>query len=224
MHVTRAPELREAILSGRFQRFVCTHCGRVVVVEPTLLYTDFERNQWIGVFPTHALPFHRELSAEIMTSFHRNMEVAAPEIVRQWAPSFRIRCVFGLPALREKLILWEEGLDDALFECMKLQLLLSLDPELLDHRTQVWLLDQTSEHFIFSVTPPSKEQDGSVVEQHLRLHRDRYLSLQKKRFELSTSFRDLFEGILVDWRGMFCPEQPLPKGAPPLDPYPWASP
>jgi hypothetical protein len=46
----------------------------------------------------------------------------APPIVREMADGFAIRTVFGLPALAEKILAWDQGLDDRLIELLKLDL------------------------------------------------------------------------------------------------------
>ncbi len=224
LHVTRAPEVRDAILSGQFQRFACPHCGRSVVVEPTMLYTDFDRGHWLGIFPQRALLHRKELAAEVQASFQRNMELAAPPMVRAWAPAFRQRCLFGLPALRERLLIWEEGLDDGLFECLKMQLLAGLGLDLLHWRTDAWLVKREGDSWIFAIASPGDARDGSVVEHHIRVHREQYDVLVAKKTELMVSFPDLFAGLLVDWRCAFAPEEPLARVEGEPQPYPLLAP
>lgn len=51
LHVTRSPEKRAAILAGQFSVFDCPACATRVRIEPTMLYTDFDRWCWYAVFP-----------------------------------------------------------------------------------------------------------------------------------------------------------------------------
>src|SRR5207237_105592 len=53
----------------------------------------------------------------------------APEPMRDFATGFRVRAVFGGPALADKLHVWDAGLDDAVVELLKLELATS-QPEL----------------------------------------------------------------------------------------------
>jgi CpXC protein len=124
----RAKEERLQILDGTFQRFACPQCGQVARADGPLVWLDFDAKKWVGVLPE---PMERQwwrYEREPQQAFQRNMVENAPGIVREWAPGFVIRAVFGLEALREKLVAWEAGLDDMLLEAYKLALLRSMGP------------------------------------------------------------------------------------------------
>lgn len=222
LHATRAPEVRAAILAGGFQRFVCPGCGRDVVLEPTLLYTDFDRAQWIGVFPRRALRHHAALGEQTAASFERNMRVAAPPMVRAWAPDFRVRAVFGLPSLREKLLLWDEGTDDGVFECLKMQHLAAQGLGYLDPGTEAWLHAAEPDAWILAVVGPTAAADGAVAELRIRVPRSAYATALAERDVLAATFTDLYAGPVVDWRAALVETEPLPAAPAGPDPYPWA--
>src|SRR5688572_24452370 len=98
------PERRAAILAGRFSVFVCHQCQGRTRIEPTMLYTDFDRWSWYGVFPQTAIRHRSALAAQVAQLFHHNIELAAAPIVKSWAPNFKRRTVFGLASLRDKLL------------------------------------------------------------------------------------------------------------------------
>jgi hypothetical protein len=119
----RAPWLLDAILDGSFHRFSCPNCQFTVQIEKEILFTDFARGHWIGVFPPPDEPRFRECGDLVTSTFSEALLDKAPPLVRTWAPSFRVRVVFGVPELREKLLLWHNELDDRVIEILKLDLL-----------------------------------------------------------------------------------------------------
>ncbi len=121
MHITRIPEVRKSIMDGSFQVFDCPHCAERVHVERTSIYTDFQAGHYVAIEPTghpdpsQAVAFHRGV-------FDRCFMMAPPvaqELSRRMAP----RVVFGLTALREKLLCWDNSLDDRVLEVLKVDLM-----------------------------------------------------------------------------------------------------
>jgi len=118
-HIARAPEIRDQIFARTFHVVTC-RCAQVFVVQRPLIYTDMDRKHWIQV----ALPEERARWPEYETAvdgvFARAF-TGAP-IARELAAGMRRRLVFGLEALREKLVVWAANLDDRAIECVKLEL------------------------------------------------------------------------------------------------------
>lgn len=121
MHITRIPDVRAAILDGTFHVFGCPGCGHRFVVEVPAIYTDFPSWQYVAVDvgrPPELGPVkakHRRVFDECFT--------LGPPAAQELALSMRTRLVFGYPALREKLLLWDAGLDDRVVEGLKGDLL-----------------------------------------------------------------------------------------------------
>lgn len=124
------PQIQE-ILDGTFQRFGCERCGKSYRADGPLVYLDFDDKRWVGVFPEPDERRWWKLEREPAVAFERNMLEYAPPLVRDWAPGFEIRAVFGLEALREKLIAWGAKIDDRVLEAYKLSLLRSMGPYVL---------------------------------------------------------------------------------------------
>lgn len=122
LHISRLPEVRERIIAGTFHNVACSGCKEVSVVETKTLYTDFEQFHWVAVAPPWLLGDWATWSEALEKEFHHNMRVAAPPLVRDMADRFRVRLVFGLDALAEKLFAWDAGLDDRVVELMKVRL------------------------------------------------------------------------------------------------------
>lgn len=124
VHVSTRRELRDAIVAGVFHRFMCPACGASTTIEKLFAYTDFDRFEWFTVVPGAELPFVGDWERFAEETFAATMRSHCPPIVRDdWAPKMRRRVVFGLAALREKLIAADAGLDDRVLEGLKLVVL-----------------------------------------------------------------------------------------------------
>ena len=132
----RVPAVVDEVRAGRFQRFACPSCGQDVIADGPLIYTDFERRHWVGCFPRTWEGAWRELEHQSAESFRRAMIDHAAPIMRAEADGYVIRTVFGLPALAEKILAFDHGLDDIVLELLKLEMMRSPDaPEFdLDRR------------------------------------------------------------------------------------------
>ena len=78
VNIDRAPELRRAILDGRFQRAMCTKCGNEFRYAPEFAYIDTGRRQWIAAYPldrmrrwSAASHFHQTAALCYSASFAR---------------------------------------------------------------------------------------------------------------------------------------------------------
>jgi len=155
LNVTRSPVYREAILNESFHAFTCAACGKKMLVEEPFIYTDFTRQHWIGVFPRSwesAWALHETSAPE---AFQQTMAGPyTPAIARKMAEGFSVRTVFGLSALREKLVMFDAGIDDALLETLKMELMRN-NKEIAFHPNYRPLLsstnDQTIEMNVFSI-------------------------------------------------------------------------
>lgn len=123
LHITRLPEVRQTILDGSFHRVACPGCNAGLrLEEPGVVYTDFERGHYVVV---ETVQPRRDLQTTLQSHVEVFEEgfVRAPEVARSLGRSLTHRLVFGLGALREKLRLWDAGLDDRVVEAVKLDLL-----------------------------------------------------------------------------------------------------
>lgn len=115
LHITRLPEVRAAILAGTFHMFPCPGCSVPALVETRAIYTDFDRHHYVAVeFDgdwREVRDVHRRMFDQSFT--------LGPPAAQELGLLLRTRLVFGYPALREKLLLWDAGYDDHLFEALK---------------------------------------------------------------------------------------------------------
>ena len=220
LHATRAPEVRAQILNRQFQRFACPSCGRAVLAAPTLLYTDFDRHQFFAVFPTRHLVHAAALEARVAELFSRNFERAAPPMVRAMAPGFVRRCVFGLPALREKLLLFEAGLDDVDVELLKVRVMRDHWPRWFGWRASVTVDTIESDALELEVVGPAWS-DGVEVSARVRCPRAALTEAHAARQGRPSPFG----ALAVDWRASVAPQRPIPEAArPDFEPFDLAVP
>jgi hypothetical protein len=123
LHAERSPELVEELLGERFQRVACPRCGSPYLVESPFVYVDFAAKLWISHLPRQCEPDWRSLEVHAGESFRHALADHAPSLARELAEGFRVRTVFGLSALRDKVLCLRAGLDDHLLEVLKLDLL-----------------------------------------------------------------------------------------------------
>ena len=120
LNANRTPWVLPGILDGSLHRFPCPGCGLRFVVDKELLYTDFARQHFIGVFPLADQPRFLECGALVEQTFAEALVERAPAALRKEAAGFAVRVVFGLAELREKLLCFRAGLDDRVLEMVKL--------------------------------------------------------------------------------------------------------
>jgi hypothetical protein len=127
INAARRRDVRAAIIEDRFQRFVCATCARDYSVEGPFFFFDPDARLWIGVYPPRWETSWRALEAELQQAFRSSMIEFAPEIVRADAGEYVVRAVFGLGALRDKLVCFDAALDDRALEVLKLDLMRSAE-------------------------------------------------------------------------------------------------
>jgi hypothetical protein len=158
INVTRAPEYRDIILEGRFQRTTCQACGADFTPVVPFVYLDFGRSQYIGVYPETAEATWWEVEHEPAEAFDRNLGEHAPDPARPIGVGFRVRTVFGLTALREKIVALSAGLDDAVLETLKLRYMAVLDDLALDLRRRPRLIEASEDDLTFLVLDPDTDE------------------------------------------------------------------
>ena len=123
----RRPDLREQILDGSFQRQPCPACLTPFRVEPEFAYIDFARRQYLGVWPKQKRAEWQSCAQKTREVFDDALgERATPE-ARRLGGGLDVRVVFGWPALAEKLIARDAGVDDRTLEVAKLAAMRSAD-------------------------------------------------------------------------------------------------
>ena len=193
----------QAILDNTFQRFSCPACEQVFRADGPLMFVDFDGQLWIGMFPEsweRDWWHHEQESAD---AFQRNMVENCPPIVREWAPGFTIRTVFGLPALREKLVAWQAGLDDVVVEAYKLVLLRDLGTFELSGQSRPRLIAVEDGHAVFDVPPQEPGKLNQISSARIPL--DELHDIVKRPKKWASVSESLSRGPYVDIGRIFIP-------------------
>jgi hypothetical protein len=123
MHITRLPQAKEMLLDGTLHRFTCPDegCAHAFRVERTAIYTDFDDGRYLAIEKPHE-PDVRTLRTAHAEVFEACFSFGPPAAERLgWGLTHRL--VFGYEAAREKLLIWDLGLDDRVVEAVKADLL-----------------------------------------------------------------------------------------------------
>ena len=156
IHIRRLPQVRAALLAGTLTQTTCT-CGRTLRVEAPTVYTDFASGQYIAV--------ERPWPTDVADARKRQREVfdrcftLGPDVAQQLGGELQTRLVFGMLALREKVLAWDAALDDRILEVLKAQLISEAD---LDPRRVVLRLAEVLEggHLLFTRLEPPTQRAG----------------------------------------------------------------
>jgi len=123
VNADRRPDYRDAILDDTFQFETCISCKATFRLDPSFVYLDVGRDQWIAARPSAALgdwPEEETIARDLMAaSYGSGASTAAQEV----GANLRPRVTFGWAALREKLVLRDLGLDDLGVELTKAALI-----------------------------------------------------------------------------------------------------
>jgi hypothetical protein len=183
----KRPDLREEVLRGTFQLFRCEACGEPYRVQDPFVYVDFGRKEWLTVFPPDRERQWPALESEPVEDWRQAMIVHAAPAARRMSAGMRIRAVFGIDALREKLLCFAHGVDDGWLEVLKLDRMRS-DPSLGFHPgVRPRLVEVEADELVFA--------RGSDV---FALPRAALAEIQAEAVEWSTALEAVTRGAYVD--------------------------
>jgi hypothetical protein len=123
LNADRRGDLRQEVLDHKFQARTCDECGVEFRLPPRFTYQHFAQQLWIIAHPRADLQKWQELDSEVQELFAGNFGPGAPPMARDIAKQISPRVVFGWPALREKLVAREAGLDDIELELLKMAII-----------------------------------------------------------------------------------------------------
>ena len=146
----RRPDLRDAILDRSFQRQSCPSCGTLFGVEPQFIYMDFGRDQYIGVWPASRRDDWQALAAETRSVFDAALGAKASPEAKKLGVKMDVRAVFGWPALVEKILARQAGIDDRTLEVAKLAVMRSGDETPIPGRQELRLVGVEGDQFVLA--------------------------------------------------------------------------
>lgn len=164
VNAERSPALRQAVLDGDFQRPACGSCGERYEIAHPFIYIDLPRRQWFGVYGLDDEPAWESLEHQALEGWQLACGPGAPAIAREVGQGVRIRCVFGLTALREKLVCHDAGLDDGLLEVLKYRIALPADGPPLSETNHLRLMEVSEHRLVFLLGGDDERQEPGLCE------------------------------------------------------------
>ena len=120
VNADRRPDLRDAIVAGTFQRQPCPSCGSRIPGRPQIHLHGLRHGLYIGVWPVAKRGQWQAWAARRAETFEEGLgKRRSPEARQARRGSSRPRAVFGWPALAEKIIARQAGIDDRTLELAK---------------------------------------------------------------------------------------------------------
>ncbi len=190
----RRPDLREAILDGTFQEVACPACAALFRLPPRFTYIDLERGQWLLAYPIDEVDqwTAREAAAELVfASTFGSRTLAGLDAI---AAGMSRRVVFGWPALQEKLICADLGLDDVFVELLKISIIASAEGAAFADTTELRLRAGDATHLTFAWLDTRTEGDI----ENLTIPRTAYDEVLAAGDAWSVQRDQLREGMFVD--------------------------
>lgn len=142
LNADRRPDLRTQVMDGTFQATDCPNCGTRMRLPAHLTYIHQRRGQWILVESPDELANAEAVEEEARNVFAGLYGADAPEAAQEIGRELKPRLVFGWPALREKLLADEYGLDDVTLELLKIAVIRNVSGSPLSDSTELRLTGQ----------------------------------------------------------------------------------
>jgi endogenous inhibitor of DNA gyrase (YacG/DUF329 family) len=127
VNVDARPDLRIDILANTFQEKPCPKCSKPIRLDPEFNLVDTQRGQWIAAAPLASLIKWKETEDHAKEIFDRSFGADATEVAQEVGKTLHPRVTFGWPALREKLLVHDNDLDDVTLELCKAFIMRSVD-------------------------------------------------------------------------------------------------
>ena len=180
INADRRPDFRDAILENRFQDTTCAACGLTFRLQPDFNYLDAGRRQWIAGLPAARLADFASAEAEVADLFSQSYGARAPAAARVVGETLDVRLTFGWPAIREKILARQAGLDDVTLELLKLDLVRRSPSAPFAMGTELRLFTIIEDSLVFVWTDSTTEVAGDEL-------------------VVPRSFYDAIVGAAADW-------------------------
>ncbi|MFK7837119.1 MAG: CpXC domain-containing protein [Sulfitobacter sp.] len=194
VNADRRSDLRNAILQNSFQSASCPSCGERMRLEPRFNYLDMEFGIWMAAHPARQLADVAEAEAEVQALFDTSYGVNASDTAQQVGADLRPRLTFGWPAAREKILLFQAGLDDVAIEMLKLDLLRRLPQAPLRPGVDLRVVEIAEQQLGFVWI----ENDTEAVLEGFEAHCDMLSEIEQNASDWADIRAHLTSGVFVD--------------------------
>ena len=199
VNVDRRPQLRDSILDGSFQLKECPSCGTTFRVEPEFIYMDLARGQYIGVWPASKRGEWQEWAAKTRVTFDDALGKNAPGVARRIGEKLEVRAVFGWPALVEKLLARQAGIDDRTLEAVKLVVMRSQEETPVPGRLELRMVAEEEGDPVLAWVGP-KDADDDAPPPLMRVPRQLVKDIDAEPEKWQALSTRVAEGDVVDFQ------------------------
>lgn len=159
--VSDSPDLKEDILRGKVNFFVCGSCGYRALMPDAMLYHDEEKKLIVSFSPCSDKAVEQELYEKVRQTSEESGELKKLE-------GYNLRFITDINDLMEKILIFDNGLNDKVVEVIKL-MVLSQDLEKSQQRmcrlgkrdgdNLEFMIRDTKENQIYTCTVPMSTYD-----------------------------------------------------------------
>lgn len=128
--VSDSEDLKKDLLAGKINMFCCPSCSLKALVPTPLLYHDEEKSLMISFSPCSDEETKNKLFNEIKSTSAQSGELDN-------LSNYNLRFVYEYNSLLEKILIFDNGLNDKVIEVLKV-LILMQKPENMDNMTAVF--------------------------------------------------------------------------------------
>ena len=192
----RRPDLRAAILDGSFQRQVCPSCGTAFRVDPEFTYIDIARGQYVGVWPVARRGEWQTCAERSRETFDGAFGKGAPPEAQSLGRELDPRVVFGWPALVEKLLARQAGIDDRTLEVAKVAVMRSGDAAPVPGRQELRLVGEKADDLVLAWV----RTEDAHLSGGLRVPRALIKDIEADPATWQSLRDDIAEGLVVDFQ------------------------
>jgi hypothetical protein len=156
VNAQRSPQFRQQILDGTFHTVQCPSCTQTRIIETAFSYIDPKRNLFIQVKPRKAF-FDWKIASRMLEEKVKRL----PAQGKLKKPKMRV--VFGLAELREKILCETQNLDDRTLELIKVVLLYEHPMLMKRPRLQFVLTSASKEELVFRASHLHDKRTYKIV-------------------------------------------------------------
>ncbi|GGH25035.1 CpXC protein [Cribrihabitans marinus] len=210
VNADRRPDLRDDILNDSFQDTVCEACEAEFRLQPEFNYLDVGRGQWIAAMPAGRMPDYLEVEDQVSEVFETSYGSKAPKAAQEIGDGLTVRLTFGWPAVREKILTREAGIDDVALEILKLDMLRNMENARIGPGNELRLVGDMGADLAFAwIASDSEESTGD----EFLVARYAYDTIASDPEPYAALREDLTDGPFVDMQKLYVGRG---RGAPPL--------
>lgn len=196
VNADRRPDLRDAIVAGTFQRQACPSCGTEFRVDPEFTYMELRQRLYIGVWPVAKRAQWQACAEKTRETFEEGLGKGASPEAAKLGIGIEPRAVFGWPALVEKLVARQAGIDDRTLELAKVLSLRHGGDTPVPGKRELRLVEAGAEHFVLAWVRPADSQ----VEKVMRVPNALLAEIDAQPEPWKALRKEVGEGLVVDFQ------------------------